>query len=313
MQTGSLIIQIAVMFLLMAVGLLIHRLKMMSAETSKQLVNILFLVISPCLIVHSFQKPFSPQRLHTLLLDFGLSMLFFLLSTVISHLVFLKVKDPTVRTITEFGSIYPNMGFLGIPLVQGVLGSAGVFYAAPMLAASNAFTWSLGVDLYRRHNRTGKRKASEVIVKILLNPNIIAIAVGIVIFLFSIHLPAPVTDTLSYISDANTPLAMFVVGDSLAQFHFSRKAFNLPVLSALLLRNLGLPLMSAFLFPALGLHGTACLAAVLLASCPSASMCVLFAVQEDMDPTSGISLMTISTILCIVTMPMVFTAAAALL
>lgn len=312
MQTGSLVTQIAIMFLLMAVGLLIHKLKMMSAETSKQLVNILFMIISPCVIIHSFQKPFSSQRLHTLILAFLLSMLFFLISSIAAHLALLKVKNPTVRTITEFGSIYPNMGFLGIPLTQAVLGSAGVFYAAPMLAASNVFTWSVGVNLYRNHNRNIRRKPSAVIAKILLNPNILAIAVGIIIFIFSIRLPEPLTDTITYISDANTPLAMFVVGDSLAQFHFSREAFNLPVFSALAMRNFLLPLAGALLFPLLGLQGTAYLACVLLSACPSASMCVLFAVQEDMDPTCGISLMTISTIICIFTIPLVFSAAGAL-
>lgn len=312
MQTGSLITQIIIMFLLMATGLLIHKLKMMSAETSKQLVNILFLVISPCLIIHSFQKPFSADRLHGLMIAFFMSMLFFLISSIVSHLSFLKVKDPTIRTITEFGSIYPNMGFLGIPLAQAVLGSAGVFYAAPMLAASNIFTWSAGVNLYRSHGQTGKRKFSTVLLKIMLNPNIIAIIAGILIFLFSVSLPSPVTQAISYISDANTPLAMFVVGDSLAQFHWNREAFNIPVFAALILRNLVLPLGCALLYPLFGLHGTAFWATVLLSACPSASMCVLFAVQEDMDPTSGISLMTISTVSCIFTIPLVFAAAGAL-
>lgn len=312
MHTGSLITQIAIMFLLMAVGLLIHKLKMMTQETSKQLVNILFMVISPCVIIHSFQEPFSAQRLHTLVLAFLLSMLFFLISSLIAHAAYLKVKDPTVRTITEFGSVYPNMGFLGIPLTQAVLGSAGVFYAAPMLAASNVFTWSVGINLYRNHNRNIKRKPSQVIAKILLNSNIVAIAVGMIIFAFSIRLPGPVTSTITYISDANTPLAMFVVGDSLAQFHFNRDAFNPSVFAALAMRNFLLPLTGAILFPLLGLHGTAFMACVLLSACPSASMCVLFAVQEDMNPTCGISLMTISTIISIFTIPLVFTAAGTL-
>ncbi|MCH4007434.1 MAG: AEC family transporter [Eubacterium sp.] len=311
MQTGSLITQIIIMFLLMGTGLLIHKLKMMSAETSKQLVNILFMVISPCVIIHSFQKPFSASRLHGLLLAFLMSMLFFLLSSIIAHLAYLKVKDPVVRTISEFGTVYPNMGFLGIPLAQAVLGNTGVFYAAPMLAASNIFTWSIGVNLYRNHHRTGKRKASAVILKILLNPNIIAIIVGIIIFMFSVNLPGPLTQAISYVSDANTPLAMFVVGDSLAQFHWNKEAFNIPVFSALLLRNFLLPLGGALFYPVFGLQGTAFWATVLLSACPSASMCVLFAVQEDMDPTCGISLMTISTVLCIFTIPLVFAIAGA--
>lgn len=304
MHTSGLVVQIANMFILMGVGFLIHKLHMMSEQTSKQLVNILFMVISPCVIVHSFQKDFSASRLHGLAVAFLLSMLFFAISSIVAKIIFLKVKEQTVRTISEFGAVYPNMGFLGIPLVQGTLGNAGVFFAAPMLAASNIFTWSIGVNLYRNHS--GKRHASETVKKILLNPNIIAIAIGFIIFMGSIHLPDVATDCLSYISDANTPIAMFVVGDSLAEFHFSKTAFNPSVIVSLLLRNLLLPMCGAALFFTLGTGGVASEAILLLAACPSASMCVLFAIQEDMNPTAGISLMTMSTLLCILTIPLIF-------
>ncbi|GBG93893.1 malate permease [Ligilactobacillus salitolerans] len=295
--------QITLMFALMLVGILSNKVKFMHPQTANDLTNVLLYIVSPCLIIKSFEQPYSTQRARALgLLTVGI-FLVYLVQIVISRLLFRKIKDANLRRIVEYGSIYSNAGFIGIPLVSSLFGSQGVFYAVVPLAMFNIFNWTHGVRLFASGVQQNRWQQVQ---NVVLNPNIIALAVGLVIFIFSLQLPALLNQMINYISAINTPVSMLVIGNSLANIALRNFKINVPISVSLFLRNLFYPLVTIVIMKLLGISGTPLMTAILMMACPVGGMVVLFTLQNHGKQEPALALMGTSTVLSLVTIPLVF-------
>ncbi|QMU08984.1 AEC family transporter [Levilactobacillus suantsaii] len=298
MQIGQLTTQIILMFGLMLIGVLINKCHLMHAQTANDLTNILLYVVSPCLIIGAFEQPFSGSRIHQFLLAALGTFVWYLIVTLLARLIFGHLHDPNLRRITQYGSIYSNAGFMGIPLISALFGSTGVFYAVVALAGFNLFSWTLGVRLFHT-------PATHQARQVLLNPNIIAIVVGLLLFLSGWHLPGTLNHIVTAVGSVNTPLSMIVIGNSLAQITFSKQMLNPWLGLTLLFRNLVFPLLGAGLLTLLGVSGIAYTTTLIMIACPVAGVVVLFTLQIHADAAPAIAVMSLSTLLSLLTIPLV--------
>lgn len=304
MNIGQLINQIVLMFCLMLVGVLINKLEFMHSQTSSDLTNVLLYIVSPCLIINAFEQPYSGSRIKQFLLAIAGVFLLYIVEIIVAKLVFGRMKNQNLRRIAQYGSIYSNAGFMGIPLISALFGSEGVFFAVVSLAAFNIFSWTQGVSLFNDEKNGSAEKTDWR--QVLLNPNIIAIFLGILIFIFSVKIPSIPNQVIKYVGSINTPLSMIVIGNSLANIKFSRDMLNKEIGLTILLRNLLFPIIGIVLLKVLGVTGIAFYTTIVMAACPVAGLVVLFTLQADGDTAPAISLMSLSTILSLITIPMVF-------
>ncbi|WP_125583451.1 AEC family transporter [Levilactobacillus cerevisiae] len=303
MDIAQLSNQIILMFILMAVGLLTNKLGFMHGQTATDLTNILLYIVSPCLIVNAFEQRFSTSRLQALAIVMLGILLTYAIMVVTTNLVFKRVADANLQRIMRFGSVYSNAGFMGVPLASALFGSTGVFFAVASLAGFNLFCWTHGIALF-----TPKRPGDHHINwrQILLNPNIVAIVVGLAIFVSGVHLPSLLNQTITYVSSINTPLSMIVIGNSLAAVKLNRRTLDQRLLWPLLLRNLLFPVINILILKAFGVSGIPLYTTVLMAACPVAGNVVLFTLKDHGDTNPAVTLMSLSTILCMATIPLVF-------
>jgi len=302
MDLAQLTSQIILMFILMLVGLMINKLGFMHAQTSTDLTNILLYVVSPCLIIKAFEQTFSADRLQMLGRVIIAIVVIYALMIIITQFAFKQVKNDNLRRIMRYGSVYSNAGFMGIPLTSSLFGATGVFYAVASLAAFNIFSWTHGISLF-----TGKQSSRRDNVKqIVLNPNIIAIIAGLMIFITSFQLPTIANSAITYVSSINTPLSMIVIGNSLADVKLNRETLDKRLWWVLLLRNLIFPYLAIVVLQLLGISGVPLYTTVLMAACPVAGIVVLFSLKVHGNPGPAVALMSISTILSVVTIPLVF-------
>ncbi|MFC6175422.1 AEC family transporter [Companilactobacillus huachuanensis] len=304
MNIGQLINQIVLMFCLMLVGVLINKLEFMHSQTSSDLTNVLLYIVSPCLIINAFEQPYSGSRIKQFLLAIAGVFLLYIIEIIVVKLIFGRLKDKNLRRITQYGSIYSNAGFMGIPLISALFGSEGVFFAVVSLAAFNIFSWTQGVSLFNDSDNGTVEKTDWR--QVLLNPNIIAIFLGILIFIFSIKIPSVPNQVIKYVGSINTPLSMIVIGNSLANIKFSRDMLNKEIGLTILLRNLLFPIIGIVLLKVIGVSGVAFYTTIVMAACPAAGLVVLFTLQANGDTAPAISLMSLSTILSLITIPVVF-------
>ena len=203
--------QVGVLFALMAVGFLCNRRRLLDAAAIKGVTNLLVLVVTPCVIMHSFvRQSFAPSLLGDLGWALAVSVFAHAVGTALAFLC-LRDRDPDREGVLRFAVMFSNAGFMGIPLEYALLGTAGVFFGAMYVVVFNLACWSLGVAVMCRGvKNVGMRS-------LLVNPGTVGVALGLPFFLFSLDLPEVVGRPLEMMADLNTPLAMVMVGWYLAE------------------------------------------------------------------------------------------------
>ena len=293
MLISILLRQIAIMALLAAVGVYLSRKGFLSPQGTKDLGAILLRVIIPCVIVKSYITEFSRERLLELALSAGLALIGFILAMVISYLVFGKR-----RRLENFAASFCNAGFIGIPLAQAIIGEEGVFYIAASVALLNLFQWTYGVYIM------ADRKDAISAKTIAKNPVGIAIVIGVVLFVSQIPVPGIVTSTLGYIAGMNTPIAMILMGTYLAKLPL-KKLLDKRAYGCVLFRLVIIPAVILLVFWVLPVsNADIALAAFLAAATPVGANICVFAQQYDCDYEFSVVTVCLSTLLSVITVPL---------
>lgn len=282
----------------MAVGFSANKLHILDQEANNRITNLLVKVVSPIMIFVSYQRDYDAQLLKNLGLAVMLAAAAFVLSVALGFLL-LPGRDPDHGAIERFAAVYPNLGFMGIPLVNAVLGSEGVFYATASMTVFDLFCWTHGVLLM-----SGSCSFRELLRK-LLSPSIVSVVVSLTCFLLRLRLPDILLSPLESISAVNTPLAMMVIGSTIAQTSLLR-AFAKPKLYYVsLCRLLLIPAATLLLFRFLPGSTLVRTAILLVMSCPSATYSVVFSILFEKDYRYASEIVAFSTLFSMATLPLI--------
>lgn len=295
--------QVFIMFLLILVGFVLYKIKMISDETNKQLTGIVLHVVTPALIISTYQLDYDATQAKNMLLGFFLSFLSMFVAIIFSYLLYFKSKKESYPT-ERFCIIFTNCGFMAIPLMNALFGSIGVFYCNTYVTVFNIVLWTYGIKLMAKKSESTKKNLKEW-VKPFLTPTMISIVVGLVMYFFRIKLPSPVAKTSEFIASMNTPLAMIVSGVYIAQSDLmsALKKFRVYYVSILKCYILPLVLMGVFMF--FPLDETLRTTILIAGSCPTAASAMLFASKFERDIEKASNIFTLTTLMSIVSLPVV--------
>ena len=295
--------QVAVLFVMMGVGAALRRLRMLDDAAVGGMVNLLMFVVTPCVVVDCFQRPFDGAMLGGLGIAFAIASLGHLALIAIAALCVRCRGEDTRRTLM-LAAVFSNAGFMGLPLEQAILGQRGVFFGAVYVVVFNLFIWSWGV---KAMGGGGKEEGRGAVWKMVLNPGTVGIALGLPLFLLSVRLPAVVAVPVHHLSNLNTPLAMVAIGYSLAGARLGRVARTGGVWVASTVRLFVSPLvLVAMMYPfRRSLDADMMLAMVIAASAPVAAMMSIFASKFRRDVDAGVAVVSGTTLASIATMPIV--------
>ena len=293
--------QVAALFVLMGFGAVLRRARLVGDAAIDGFVNVLILVVTPCLVVDVFQRPFDMSALASLGTAFVIAVAGHL-AAIAAACAFVRHGDEDVRRPLLLAAVFSNAGFMGIPLEQAILGDAGVFFGVVYIVVFNLFMWSWGLRVMER----GEGRGGEVW-RMVLNPGTVGIALGLPLFLMSVRLPSFLAVPVHHIANLNTPLAMMVIGYGLAGARLGHVARNPAVYVASFFRLVGYPLfVVAALYPFRArLDRDMMLALTVSASAPVAAMVSMFAAKFRRDVDTGVAVVSGTTLLSILTMPVV--------
>ncbi len=298
--------QVCILFALMAVGYVCRRRGLFSDAFVKGAVNLLLLVVTPCLIVHVFQRPFSREMLANLGIALAAAFFAHAVGMVFAETCFKRTGD-MLRGVLKFGTVFSNGGFMAIPLEYALLGAEGAFYGAVYVVVFNLLCWTYGLKVMCGHLKDLDRRI------LFINPGTIGIAVGLPLFLTSTTLPPIIGDPVRYLSELNTPLAMVIIGYYLADARFAAYFRCVPALAASVLRLVVIPsiVLAALVSMrgAAGLDPTMAIALTASASAPVAAMDSMFASKYGKDVDVSVGLVSFTTLLSVITMPLLVGAA----
>lgn len=292
--------QIAQLFLCIILGWLLIRLRLLRPEDSRVLSVVCLYLVTPCVIVSAFQIDRTPELLHSLALSLG---------TAIGIHVFLfaavaLLRRPLRLTPVEQASvIYPNSGNLIIPLVTAILGRDWVIYASMFQLVQQFPIWT-----HCRILLSGERSLS--LKKILLNVNILSVFAGVLLFSLNITIPSVIEGTMESIGAMIGPISMFVAGMLMGDQDLKAVLRIHSLWKVVFLRLIAMPLVILCILKYSGLaslapDGASILLVSLLAACaPSASNVTQIAQVYGHEGDYASAINVISTLLCIVTMPL---------
>lgn len=298
----SVLEQVIILFILIFLGAILTKTKVFKEKGISVMTDLVLYIVTPCVIIKSFIREFDASTLKKLFISFLIAFLAHLAFIVLSRLL-IHSKEKQSEKVLQFGVIFSNCGYMSIPLQQALLGDDGVFYGSSFIAIFQLFIWSYGILLM-----SGDKKYLSPR-KILINPGMIGLFIGLIIFLFSIPVPKIISEPVSYLASLNTPLPMLIIGYHLVNSDILKGLRNLKSFYAIALK--------LFLFPALalgvmylcGIRGTMLVSSVISCSAPTAAITTMFSDKFSCDTPLSVNLVSLSTLLSLISMPLIITLA----
>lgn len=286
--------QMVVMGIFMFLGAVLFKTELVSKEGSRTLTNILIYVITPLVIFKSFCIEPTSENIKAFFLSCMLCTITQTIGLLGSHLCFRN------RPLEDFATAYPNAGFFGIPVIEAVLGSKAVFYMAPLAFLVGTLQHSFGVSLL-----LGK-KAQFTFKRFILAPNTIAFIAGVFAFFtgWGTEIPEVLGKCVSIISNMSAFFAMTVLGIFFIQADLSQLYKNARIYLISFLRLLVFPLLSAVVLKFFPVDFTMKMAILLAFAGPVGSNVANYSLLYNRDYSTASLYVAVSTVLCLLTLPL---------
>lgn len=300
MNTLPVITSILHLFLIIGIGFVARKLMILDDGRVHWLSHILVNIALPALTISSMQVPLSETTIGITesMLFVALAYYFgaFFISIAICHFIPATREE---KGIFQFILVFPNVGFMGIPILMAILGPKSLFYVILFNLPFYLLAFTLGIYLITQGS------SGKLYIRVLYTPGFVASVMGLFFLLFGYIIPAPASTALDLVGTATTPLAMIVVGALLATLPISRLAGDWRVAVITALRLIIFPILSFFIL-SLFVHDEMLLkVTVLLIAMPAASNTILFAEEYNEDPILASQGIFISTLFCLVTIPLI--------
>ena len=289
-----LIKQILVMLAMMSIGVVLFKLGQLDEKGVGQLSNLALYVATPCVVIRALAIPFDADKISTGVLV----MLFFLIIFAVS-VVIGRFGCGKADRVGTFAVVFSNSGFVGIPLIQGILGDEYVFYVTMTMVVGTITFWTYGVLLM-----SGDKNEVSV-KKILTNPNLIAVVVGMILFFAVDELPYVIQQTLNGMANMNTGLGMVILGATLGASNIGLMVTDTRLYKAIALRLVVVPLACIPILLLMPVPFEVRMVMMIIAAAPAASATSMLALKYGADYSYGTGLSIGTTIVSMLTMPLV--------
>lgn len=318
-----LLISVITLFCYLLVGFILRKVKLVDSSFSKLFSVYVLYVAQVALFLHGFLIEFDAKILNGVAWVFGIAVVIHALSYLLVLCLFKNVPHK-MRCVLRYAIVFSNAGYMGIPVISDILGDEYVIYATFYIAVFNIFNFSIGRLIYTGDKKYIKPK------EIIINPAVIPLLIGFILFItgvggwisniVSIGNSSIINtgvnifyNVLTTLKNTVAPASMMVIGCRLAEIDFKGIFKDKYLYPYLLTRHFGVPLISWCIMRLLVLFGVlngnislVVISVVLvLNSTPSAASSTMFAELYDGDARYAGKLVAISTLLSVVTMPIV--------
>lgn len=293
--------QILIMIIIIALGALCYKVKLIDDDTNKKLSNILLMLVNPMVIFVAYQRDYNVELLEGLLVSLLLSTITHLVAIAVSYLLLKKTVDNKDVEVERMCSIYSNVGFMGIPLMNGIYGLEGVFYATASVTVLNIFIWTHGVLMMSGDAEFNLKS----MLKKLVSPTIFAIIFGLIFFLFQIRIPGILHEAFQHIANMNTPLAMIIAGVTIGKTDFKKLIKKHRIYLIAFIKLIFVPLLLLMVYRMFPIDELVLNTAVILAAAPTATTTIMFAMKYKKNSIYAAEIFTVTTLLSAITIPLI--------
>lgn len=206
---SPLLITFAQMVVLILVGIILRKMRIIDERIQAGLSNILINAVLPFSLISSSQHEYSREMAMGLFAVAGAAICYFSFSIIGMRMLAKKtnISDQEKRVLVST-AVFMNTGFVGFPILQGLFGDKGLILASCYNMVFNIFMYSYG-----EHKISGKKASFK---NIFWNPVTLATIVALILYALPWRMPAEVKTSIDLVGNMTVPMAMIIVGSTLS-------------------------------------------------------------------------------------------------
>ena len=294
------------LLLMIGAGIFARKSHIVGPHVNEELASLITKLALPCLIVDSMRGTASLSELQNCGMLLVLALVTLGIELLLGQGTYLLAGRTSSGRIFRFGMTYTNFTFMGIPVVEALFGSQGVFYFVVFLVPIRIVYYSTAKLMLSPPGITHGKQTFLQHLRGWLSPPVVAVLVGLVLYLTGWHLPTVLDDVVHSVGSICSPLGMLLCGISLGEYPF-RQLLRRKYLLLPLVRDLALPGLLLLLTRLLPVENQLSNLMVIYAALPISSMMAAFTLQYDPAPEAhfeSAGVVLLSTLLSALTIPL---------
>ena len=290
------------LFLVIALGYLLLKVKILDVDFNKRLTTLLLSVTTPALIVSSVLSSTIEKDISKIAFVFVVGIIIFIVLPVFGFVIVKIMRVPTQQQgLYIFMTMFSNIGFMGFPVMKSIFGNEAVFLTAIFNMLFNLLVFTVGI-VFMNYHSAQKIKMNA---KQLLSPGVIASLIAILIYFTEIQIPDVISSTVTMVGDITTPIAMMLIGSTLATIPLKEvfneiRVYPFTILKQIIIPVMAYPILSYFIQDPLILG-----VSLIMIAMPVGNIAVLFATEYQKDVALAAKTVFMTTLLSIITIPVI--------
>lgn len=294
------------LIILIVIGFFVWRLGMVDDKFDKSLTTFLINIALPCMIIKSFSAPFSSDELINCAILAAVSIVYLALSFGIGQLIYKLFGKSYTGRMLRFGAMFTNFSFVGIPVVEALYGQTGLLYFVVFVVPIRMVYYSSAKALLSPVGAQREKKSFLQHVKGWLSPPVVAVFIGLALYITGFEFPTPIDKTISGIGAITSPLGMILCGISLGKNNI-KSLIKPRYLLMPLLRNMIMPAVTLAIMCFVPVDPLVAKTVVIYSALPVASLLSAFTIQYNPEPEAVLESsgsVFFSILVCSVTVPL---------
>lgn len=286
------------MLILLGIGIVAAKRGILNEERTAAINDIVIKIILPFMVFSVSMNAYDPETFHNYLWAMLLALIGNIISITVATLLIPKRGNPRYD-IERAAGMFPNVGFIGLPLVQMLFGAEGALYIGAYVGIYNFLQWSYGDMLL------GGGFSKKTLGRIFKQPIVLASIFGIIFFMLDIPVPELVAMPIQNIANCCVALPMFIVGSRLARCNIKQLLTNWHAHYANLVKLIFVPLVFLFVLKLFPVSDVVKLSMLIACACPTATAVTMLSITYDKDSAYASGIVSLNTILCTVSIPLI--------
>ncbi len=290
--------QVFILLVVIVIGYIAAKKRMLSGEIQSGLSNILLNITIPATVIVSGNYKYSDDIIPNMMQIGIISMIFYLGFIIVANVCagFLKLESAVKKGFIS-SVVFANVAFIGYPFAEALFGQEGVLYTSVTLLVFSVFMWTYGIYLFSGDKKIDLLK--------FINPCTISTLIMIVIFVGQINIPKVIFNSLDLLSGVTVPLSMILIGAAISKIKITTLFDDKISLVVAFLRLLFFPILFFFILKLFNINETVSKICITLSALPCGSLNIILAQRYNCNPAFVSRTTFVSMILFLFTMPVV--------
>lgn len=296
----NIFVQVAALFIIILIGYFVRKSGLLDESSTSKMSSLVMNIFLPAMIITAMQIQFDKTMVPKIISLLFVSIIMFGVSTLIAFCLKFFIKSDSKLGIFQYALVFSNCGFMGYPVVEAVLGKQAIFYTAIFNLPFNFLCFTLGVYFLSKGNKKAKFSF-----KSMINPSMIAVFIGLILFVMRVKLPVFINKPLELLGDVTTPLSMVVIGSMLAGSSAVEcfKRFDMYILS--ILRLIIIPAAVFMALKPFSFDSIIMAIPVVISAMPSAANTAIMANEYGSDVSLASQAVFFTTLFSVVSIPII--------